>query len=516
MPVYNAFNFLEKSVESVSKQTLKDIELICINDGSTDNSLELLNQLREKYDFLKIITQENQGSGIARNVGIKNAKGEYIAFLDADDEFLDVNALEIMYESSNINNADIISANLQMINQDNKIVQNFFYSKNDYKFFTKKDVISPEEYGLPLSFYKNIFRRDFIIQKEIYFPNLKRGQDPPFLAKAIVSTSEIPVVPVNLYGHHYKIGGGAENKVNTYGKKYDYISHFRLTFEILDKKGYFDLANDYKKKLFIYLNGNFKEDSSLEGFNILVNVFGNDEYYFEGFENNIRAFKIEQLINHLDITCDDDFFDKVKNIISNSNIWSNKLLPIGLLKKCFLLLSVDSLKEYKDNYLYITGEKDVNLTLFNKKDMTNNSLNLNLGNFSKFITARIDIKNYGNSENDIEIIENSDINSDMLRPGWFKDNAGNGTQIQSINGSINLKIKCINDGKLNITLKGIFYKNDYTNNLLPILINYEKFIIDNTPIIEKPIIVWHDEPFIYEVDVKNNEIKDIFIQWSEI
>ena len=71
MPVYNGYNFLEKSIESVAKQTLKDVELICIDDGSTDKSLELLNELSEKYGFIKILTQKNQGSGIARNNGIK-------------------------------------------------------------------------------------------------------------------------------------------------------------------------------------------------------------------------------------------------------------------------------------------------------------------------------------------------------------------------------------------------------------------------------------------------------------
>ena len=96
MPTYNGAEFLKRSIESVSKQTLKDLELICVDDGSTDNSLEVLNNLSNQYDFIKIITQENAGSGSARNNGIKNSVGEYIAFLDADDEFFDDDALERM------------------------------------------------------------------------------------------------------------------------------------------------------------------------------------------------------------------------------------------------------------------------------------------------------------------------------------------------------------------------------------------------------------------------------------
>ncbi len=85
MPVYNESDLLEKSILSVAKQTLDDLELICVNDGSTDDSLNVLNNLSEKHDFIKVFSQENQGSGKARNLGMSKASGVYIAFLDADD-----------------------------------------------------------------------------------------------------------------------------------------------------------------------------------------------------------------------------------------------------------------------------------------------------------------------------------------------------------------------------------------------------------------------------------------------
>ena len=85
MPVFNAENYLETACKSVFIQTFKEIELICVDDGSTDNSLAKLHELKNKYDFIKIFTQENQGSGKARNLGMSKASGVYIAFLDADD-----------------------------------------------------------------------------------------------------------------------------------------------------------------------------------------------------------------------------------------------------------------------------------------------------------------------------------------------------------------------------------------------------------------------------------------------
>lgn len=508
MPIYNGYNFLKRSIESVAKQTLKDIELICIDDGSTDDSLDLLNNLSNKYEFIKIITQENKGSGISRNNGINHATGEYIAFLDADDEFLDADALERMYAASNINNADIISANLQMIDENNDIVNNFFYSNKDYLLITKEDVISPDAYGLPLSFYKNIFRRKFLLDNNIYFPDLKRGQDPPFLAKVITSTSEIPVIPVNLYGHHFKSGGGAESKVDNYAKKHDYITHYKLTFDILEKKGYFDLVNRYKRKLFIYLNNNFNEDNELTGFKIINDVFGQDNFYFEGFENEINKFRIKQIIDYLENTFDFDFFITSKNLIYDYEIWKNKLLSTQMLKKCFLILTTDSLESYKQKQSTIASE-------FNNEDTTKQYMKKCPDSFSKYITSRIDIKNFGTETNNVEIIELSDNNSFIDKPKWYKNELGEGLQIQSKKGVLHLKIKCINDGKLKIDLRGIDFR-DKMQNRIPIYVNYESFIVNNEEILKESILVWHDSPHIFEKNVKDGEIVSIVARWSSI
>ena len=82
MPVYNDANRLNKSITSIINQSLDNIELICVNDGSQDNSLEILNDFADKYDFIKVLSQENQGSGKARNYGMSEATGDYIGFLD--------------------------------------------------------------------------------------------------------------------------------------------------------------------------------------------------------------------------------------------------------------------------------------------------------------------------------------------------------------------------------------------------------------------------------------------------
>ncbi|WP_069592870.1 glycosyltransferase family 2 protein [Methanosphaera sp. WGK6] len=219
MPVFNGVNFLDTSCQSLYNQTLNDIELICVNDGSTDNTLDKLHELSKKYDFIKIFNQENQGSGKARNNGIKEATGEYIAFLDADDIFVDENALELMYKYGTENNADMVGGNLKRVADDGTLEDNFNYKHKNYTYFDKYGFILPEDYGIPWAFYKNIFKKELLYENKILFPDLKRGQDPVFLAEILTKISKIYTVPIDLYGYNYSNNGGANAKINSYEKK---------------------------------------------------------------------------------------------------------------------------------------------------------------------------------------------------------------------------------------------------------------------------------------------------------
>lgn len=291
MPVYNASRFLEMSCGSVAKQTLKDVELICVDDESTDDSLELLNKLKEKYDFIKIFTQKNQGSGKARNHGMSKAEGEYIAFLDADDIFIDENALEKMYFYGSKNNADIVCGNLKRIRQNGEIEPNYDFKNTKFAYFNKKDVVLPIEYGIPFAFYRNIFKREFIEKYDIVFPDLIRGQDPIFLAKALVNTDELYVLSADLYGYNHSVGGGVNIKVNTYEKKLAYITHFKQTFDLLKENEFEGPFAGYKREFMDYIlfqNNLYDEDvqkATREVFGDKINdYFTEDDYGYSYLE----------------------------------------------------------------------------------------------------------------------------------------------------------------------------------------------------------------------------------------
>ena len=100
IPVYNAQEYLTECISSVRKQTIAELEMLCVDDGSTDDSLRVMRELQKRDNRIHIFQQSNQGAGAARNLALKNAKGEFVCFLDADDYFLDQTALEKLYETA--------------------------------------------------------------------------------------------------------------------------------------------------------------------------------------------------------------------------------------------------------------------------------------------------------------------------------------------------------------------------------------------------------------------------------
>ena len=100
IPVYNMGEYLPQCLDSVIGQTLYDIEIICVDDGSTDNSHEILLKYQEKDERIIIVTQENAGAGPARNNGINHSSGEFVAFMDPDDWYPDTDILETLYREA--------------------------------------------------------------------------------------------------------------------------------------------------------------------------------------------------------------------------------------------------------------------------------------------------------------------------------------------------------------------------------------------------------------------------------
>ena len=139
----------------------------------------------------------------------------------------------------------------------------------------------------------------------------------------------------------------------------------------------------------------------------------------------------------------------------------------------------------------------------------------NINDALKFYNrARIDIKNFGQRNNKIEIIEYDANNSKVASPNWFKSNEGEGVIIENEKGFLDLKIRCIHDGTLKIYLRGpdIYDKN---HNRFPVYIDYTYFRINDSLIFNNDnILVWHNQPYLFKKEVKNSEIINIHLKWS--
>ena len=323
MPVFNGEKFIQRSVESIIKQTLNDIEIVFINDGSTDNSLDILNQYAKKCKFVKILNQSNQGSGKARNYGIREANGDYIAFLDVDDFFMDYDALEKMYDIAFKENANMVSANIK---HDLETPGNY-KPFGPFHYYKSNDIILPEAYGIPWSFYKNIFKKEFLISNNIFFPDLLRGQDPVFLAKALTKVDKIHVVATDLYAYVYNSDTA---KANNYRKLRDQLLHYKQVIDYFKDSRFSRRQHEYIHKIFLFIS-RLAIESINDAFNAIEEVFCDDIQLQHRLKNQLYlTFKDD--INNRSLLCpnpkvsvilpidtyDENSYKSIKSILNQS------------------------------------------------------------------------------------------------------------------------------------------------------------------------------------------------------
>ena len=124
IPVYNGERFIEQCLNSVLNQTYENLEIICINDGSTDQSLKKLKEYAAKDDRVVVLSQENKGMSGARNSGMDIATGQYIAFVDCDD-YIDVTMIEKLVDIANRTDAEIVITNILLFFEDTLQIKSF-------------------------------------------------------------------------------------------------------------------------------------------------------------------------------------------------------------------------------------------------------------------------------------------------------------------------------------------------------------------------------------------------------
>lgn len=202
IPVYNVEKYLSQCLDSVINQTLKEIEIICIDDGSTDSSLAILREYQSKDNRIKVITKENSGYGASMNIGLDTAKGEYIGIVESDD-FIELNMYETLYQKAIENDCDLMRC------------QYYFYNSQentneicDAPQVLKNIVFCPLEDTTPFlqgpSIWVNIFKKEMIVDNNIKFLETPGAsyQDTSFAFKLFASSKRFMIISDALL--HYR------------------------------------------------------------------------------------------------------------------------------------------------------------------------------------------------------------------------------------------------------------------------------------------------------------------------
>ncbi len=196
IPVYNVEDYLRDCLDSIVNQTLTDLEIICINDGSPDNSLEILREYEQKDDRIKVYDQENGGHAVATNRGIELATGDYLYLMDSDD-IVELNALELSYNRAEEKDVDFVL--FKAINYDypnDRYYETEVYSMNKIHDRVGDRVFNYNDIGklmfeASVTPWSKLYRRDFIVDNDIRFPEGLIFEDNVFFYKALFSAKRI-------------------------------------------------------------------------------------------------------------------------------------------------------------------------------------------------------------------------------------------------------------------------------------------------------------------------------------
>ncbi len=328
IPIYNAGEYIKDSLNALLNQTLRDIEIICVNDGSTDNSLEILENFAKRDSRVKVINQENTGAGIARNNGMKIAQGDFIHFIDADD-IITVDILEKLYNNAINNEVDFVVFKVARFNEKNTDYNYPIYDlekvfpEADFNNFSFTHLdIKRNVLNVSYAPWTKFFKREFLEKNQLEFPDISSYNDILFHVKSMLKSSRISFVPEFLY--FYRL-----DNVNS-------------------------ITNDTSKHFNI-----FSVIKSIEDFLI-------EENFMDDYKNEFELFKINQISRHMVVPISEEYFKEAKYEFSNMDISDNPLIKNKDLEKynITLNLSVDELDKF-ENYLYLVQLKEKNEELEN-------------------------------------------------------------------------------------------------------------------------------------------------------
>lgn len=266
IPIYNVEQYLFVCLNSVLRQTYHDFEIICIDDASSDSSLDILNYFSKKDSRIKVLANEtNRGPGFSRNRGLDIAKGKYISFLDGDD-FLSPNAFEILIEKAEMDNLDLLMFKNVVLYQENmdfgmeSYYDMKFMDRFENQVFNHWDLDKTKLFVMSNAPWNKLYLKSFLDENGIRFPNENLiHEDNPFFYEVITSAERISIISTYLHNRRRREGS---IMTLTNERLFDNLRIAQIVLDYFIKKP--ELYEYYKREIFSYIfyilfNSKYKE-----------------------------------------------------------------------------------------------------------------------------------------------------------------------------------------------------------------------------------------------------------------
>jgi glycosyltransferase involved in cell wall biosynthesis len=202
MPTLNAAATLERALGSTAAQTLEDWELICVDNGSADDTVPKLRESACHDSRISILSEPTRGAGPARNKGLCAARGRFLAFLDADDQFAAASTLATLVEHATRSRVKICGGSLRVQLPDGSAVEDFGDFNRPFRF-ERNEALHYRDYQFDYGFYRFIYDRKLLESAGINFPHYKRFQDPPFFVRSMLASETFFALQEDTYVHFY-------------------------------------------------------------------------------------------------------------------------------------------------------------------------------------------------------------------------------------------------------------------------------------------------------------------------
>lgn len=203
VPVYNVSKYLEMCLDSVLQQSFNDFEVLLVNDGSTDDSLDLLEEVASRDSRVRVLSQFNCGAGSARNRGIELARGKRIIFIDPDDIFATDHVFSELIDAMDGSGALICGGSLSLLKSSGKIKSEFSFDESFYHVSCEREV-PLEQIWTDYGWIRFMYDSSLFVDGTVRFPQLNWYEDPVFFLRAVEKAGGCKVVPVDVY--HYRVG----------------------------------------------------------------------------------------------------------------------------------------------------------------------------------------------------------------------------------------------------------------------------------------------------------------------